>query len=151
MAAIRAPRRYEPVLLEERRPRGNDPRGPLRGDPERSAKDPQTPSKSTTENTTRGDKVTNGEAKARKKPTIATIEESGRERKWGPLSRANAWRAGTFWEDMDREVKVFIVEEDKRKEVDVEKRLGGGKRAVLVPRKCLPTTRTQRRRRQPDP
>ena len=48
VAAIRAPRRYEPVLLEERRPRGNDPRGPLRGDPERSAKDPQTPSKKAT-------------------------------------------------------------------------------------------------------
>ena len=28
---------------------------------------------------------------------------------------------------MDREVKVFIVEEDKRKEVDVEKRLEGGR------------------------
>ena len=71
--------------------------------------------------------MTKGEAKARKKPTIVTIEESGRERKWGPLSRANAWRAGSFWEDMDREVKVFIVEEDKRKEVDVEKRLEGGR------------------------
>ena len=32
-----------------------------------------------------------------------------------------------FWEDMDRDVKVFIVEEDKRKEVDVEKRLEGGR------------------------
>ena len=31
------------------------------------------------------------------------------------------------WEDMDREVNVFIVEEDKRKEVDVEKRLEGGR------------------------
>ena len=41
VAVIRAPRRYQRVLLEEKRPRGNDPRGPLRGDPERSAHDPR--------------------------------------------------------------------------------------------------------------
>ena len=57
--------------------------------------------------------MTKGEAKARKNPTIVTIEENGGERKRGRLSKANAWRSGTFWEDMDREVKVFI-EEDGR-------------------------------------
>ena len=33
VAAIRAPRRYQHGLLEERRPCGSDPRGPLRGGP----------------------------------------------------------------------------------------------------------------------
>ena len=55
-----SPRRYEPVLLEERRPRGNDPRGPLRGGPERSAKEPQTPSEKTTQPRTKREKA--GEA-----------------------------------------------------------------------------------------
>ena len=146
VAVIEAPRWPRQEVLRERQPRGliprgtpregpersaeepwRNPRGGLCGGPGRSAKEPQTPSKSTTQNTTNGGKVTKGEAKAREKPTIITVEENGRERKWGPLSRANAWRAGTFWEDMDREVKVFIVEEDKRKEVDVEKRLEGGR------------------------
>ena len=79
------------------------------------------------QNITKGGKATNGGTKSSKRPTIITVDDKGRQRKWGPLSRVNAWRAGTFWEDMDRGVKVFIVEEDKKKEVDVEKRLEGGR------------------------
>ena len=55
------------------------------------------------------------------------MEANGRERRWGPLSRASAWRAGTFWEDMEGEVRVYIEEDSERKEVEVEKRIEGGK------------------------
>ena len=41
VTAIKVPRRYQQGLLEERRPRGEQPRGPLRGGPERSAHEPQ--------------------------------------------------------------------------------------------------------------
>ena len=95
VAAIRAPRRSQPVLLEERRPRGDDPRGPLRGGPERSAgdpqrkprgglcggpersaKEPQTPSKKATQPRTKREKA--GEARGKTRPTIVTVEEN-----WG--------------------------------------------------------------------
>ena len=151
MAAIRAPRRYEPVLLEERRPRGNDPRGPLRGGPERSAhdprrkprgglcggparsaKEPQTPSKKTTQQRTKREEA--GEAGVKTKPIIITVEETWekkKERRWGRLSRTNALRAGRYWEDMDRNVKVFLDKNGERKEVDVEKRIERGKPRFL--------------------
>ena len=48
-----------------------------------------------------------------------------------------------FWEDMDRGVKVFIVEEDKKKEVDVEKRLEGGRELFWFKEK-LPKPQEQR-------
>ena len=43
--------------------------------------------------------------------TIVTVEKSGKIRRWGPLSRTTAWRAGSFWENMDRDVTIFIVED----------------------------------------
>ena len=67
----------------------------------------------------------------------------GHERKWGPLSKANAWRAGTFWEDMDRDTKVFIEEEDKRKEVDDKKPLEGGNSCSGLKKRYPNPTRTQ--------
>ena len=56
-----------------------------------------------------------------KRPTIITVEEEGHERKWGPLSKANAWRAGRFWEERGQTVKVFLENDGSRKEVEVLK------------------------------
>ena len=55
------------------------------------------------------------------------MEANGRERRWGALSRAAAWRAGTFWEDMEGDVRVYIERDSERKEVEVEKRIEDGK------------------------
>ena len=41
VALIKVPRWHRPEWWNERRPRGSEPRGPLRGGPERSAHDPQ--------------------------------------------------------------------------------------------------------------
>ena len=62
-----------------------------------------------------------------KRPTIITVDENGLEKKWGPLSGSSAWRAGSFWEEMDRKVKVFLEKDGKRNEVHVEKRIQGGR------------------------
>ena len=59
---------------------------------------------------------------------VITVDEKGRERKWGPLSGTTAWRAGSFWEDMKMTVKVFIQRGEERKEVGVEKRTQGGRK-----------------------
>ena len=56
-----------------------------------------------------------------KRPTIITVEEEGHERTWGPLSKANAWRAGCFWEERGQTVKVFLEKDGMRKEVEVLK------------------------------
>ena len=55
------------------------------------------------------------------------MDENGQERKWGPLSRSSAWRAGSFWEEMYRTVKVFLEKDGKRGEVHFEKRIQGGR------------------------
>ena len=55
VTSIKVPRRYQRALLEERRSRWNDPRGPLRGGPARSASGPQTPPKKTTQQSTKGE------------------------------------------------------------------------------------------------
>ena len=114
VAAIKVPRRYQRDQRETRQPRGsnpggtrrggpertaNDPRrtpqGGLCGGPERSAKEPQTPSQA------RHAKTNGGKAKeenvTNKRPTIVTVDEGGQERRWGPLTRTNAWRVGRFW------------------------------------------------------
>ena len=49
-----------------------------------------------------------GENVKTSRPTIITAEKSGNERRWGLLSRANAWRAGCFVEDMDGDARVFL-------------------------------------------
>ena len=41
-------------------------------------------------------------------------------------------RAGRYWEDMDREVKVFLDKNGEKKEVDVEKRIERGKPRFLL-------------------
>ena len=105
VASIKAPRWHRPVVLEERRPRGSDPRGPLRGGPERSACDPQTPEQPTRHEANEGNGAS-GERNA-KWPVIITIEGDGHERKWGLLSPNAAWKAGRFWEGGNGAVMVF--------------------------------------------
>ena len=100
-----------------------NPRGCLCGGPERSAKESQTPPK-TSRGTTDGGRARK-EAIKNKKPIIITMDKCGRERKWGPLSRVTVWRAGSYWEDMDQEAQVFIEKDRKRREVEVEKRING--------------------------
>ena len=58
---------------------------------------------------------------------VVAVDGDGHERKWGPLSRNAAWRAGSFWEGGNGAVKVFIEKGETRKEVDVEKRVGEGR------------------------
>mgnify|MGYP004662545421 CR=1 FL=1 len=48
------------------------------------------------------------------------------EKRWGPLSRTTAWRAGSFWEESNGSVKVFLDKDGKRAEVQVEKLVGKG-------------------------
>ena len=58
---------------------------------------------------------------------------NGQERKWGPLSRTTARRVGRFWEDMKGKVDVFLEKVRKRRKVQVELRIEGGrKRAWFV-------------------
>ena len=106
------------------------PHGGLRGGPERSARDPQTPKKPT-------QRENNGEVRGEKRkatwPVIVTVDGEGHERKWGPLSRNAAWKAGRFWEDGNGAVTVFLQKDETRKEVDIEKRVDdGGERFWLL-------------------
>ena len=124
VAAIMVPRWYRPVVWDERRPRGSNPRGPLRGGPERSAGDPRL-----SKTTQHQDKREVKGKKETKRPTVITVDKDGREACWGPLSRHSAGKAGHLWEDMRSEVHVFLEKDGHRKEVQVEKRLGRGNRA----------------------
>ena len=63
-----------------------------------------------------------------KRPKVITVDKSGQERKWGPLSRATAWRVGSFWDGMKGQVDVFLEKDGKRKKVQVELRIEGGKK-----------------------
>ena len=142
MATIKVPWWYQRESVKERRPHGSNPRGTLRGGPERSADDPRRnprgglwggPGRSARDPWTPKTKPikTNGGNKKsedrNQRPTVITVEENGRERKWGVLARSTAWRAGSFWEDMDRTPKVFLEKDGNRNEVQVEKRLRGGR------------------------
>ena len=84
------------------------------------------PSKATRDKT-EGKGVGKPRTKAAKRPTIITVDGDGREKTWGPLSRSAAWRAGSFWEEMDGTVKVFLEKDGKRNGVHVEKRIQGGR------------------------
>ena len=129
-------------VLCTRQPRGFEPRGPLRGGPERpaddpqrkpqdrlcggparSAKEPQLSHKSTTRAKAKGGKEGNQETK--KRPTIITVDKGGAVRNWGPLSRINAWRAGGYIEDMDGAAQVFLEKDNTRRAVEVEKLIKG--------------------------
>ena len=124
MAVMKVPRWYPRDVGNERGPRGFKPRGSLRGGPERPAKEPRTQRKPTQRETNEED---HGERKKAKWPIVVTVDGDGHERKWGPLSRNAARRAGRFWEDGNGAVKVFLEKEETRKEVDVEKRGGEGR------------------------
>ena len=133
-------RRYRRDERETRQPRGSNPGGPLRGGPERSADDPQRkprgglcggPARSAKEPLTppktsraKADGRRSGKAGEKKNPTVVTVDKSGQERKWGPLSRASAWKAGCFYEEMKGEVKVFLEKGGEKKEMCVEKLAG---------------------------
>ena len=80
------------------------------------------------------------------KPIIITMDEKGKERKWGPLSRITAWRAGSFWEDMEGKVKVFIQKGETKSEVTVEERIQCGRKMFWFVEKPAPTAGTKRRR-----
>ena len=138
VAAIKVPRWHRQELSNERWPRGSDPRGPLRGGPERSASDPQRtprdglcggPERSSDD--TRLSKTTQAKAKRetkRKKgakwPIVVTVEKSGEGRSWGPLSRTAPWKASCYWEEKKGEAKVFLEKCGEKKEVSVEKLIG---------------------------
>ena len=125
------PRRGQPVAvievphwpwqeaLCERRPRRSEPRGPLRGGPERSASDPRQ-SKTTQAKAKQETKEKNGA----KWPTVVIVEKSGKEKTWGPLSRTAAWEAGCYWEETKGDAKIFLEKGDEKIEVSVEKLIG---------------------------
>ena len=164
VAAIRVPSWYWPEEGGKRDPRRFKPRGPLRGGPERSARDPQRnprgglcggPARSSKDTQTPSPKTSkqksnSGKGGARtkktKRPLIVTVEGCGRTRTWGPLSRAAVWRAGCFWEDIRGAVKVFIKKDGKMEEVKVVKRIEGGKE-ILVRGEKGPASTAKRRRR----
>ena len=79
-----------------------------------------------TQRDAKGGKGGDAEPKKTKGPMIVTVETNGRERRWGPLSRPSAWRAGSFWEDIDGDARVFIETDAERKEMSVERRIEGG-------------------------
>ena len=138
----RVPRRYRRDERETRQPRGSDPRGTQRGGPERSANDPPRnhrggqcggPARSAKEPLTppkasraRADGGRSGKAAEKKSPTVVTVDKDGQERKWGPLSRTSAWKAGCFYKEMKGDAKVFLEKDGKRAEVGVEKQVGKG-------------------------
>ena len=141
MAVIRVPRWPRQEEECKRQPHGFAPRGTLRGGPERSAKETQLPHKKQPKVQARGRRKRDGDAK---RPTIITVEKSGEVRNRGPLSKANAWRVGSFLEDIDGEALVFLEKDHKRKAVQAEKRIDGEKERFWLremnqqPRKELP-------------
>ena len=144
MAFIRVPRRYRHGEREERLPRGSDPRGPLRGGPERSAKETQTPPQASHWRTCLGRRRKDVKGQ---RPTIVTVDGNGVERKWGPLSRASAWRVGSYWEDMGGDTKILLEKDGARKDVDVEKRVGkGGPRFWFKEKKLEPQQQPEEKR-----
>ena len=62
-----------------------------------------------------------------KRPTVVTVEKGGKERIWGPLSRTTAWSAGCFVRVMKGDVQVFLEKDGVKKEVQVVKRIQGGR------------------------
>ena len=105
--------------VEERWPRGPEPRGPLRGGPGRSSDDPRL-----SKTTQRRDKREAKGKKGAKWPIVVTVNKSGEEKKWGPLSRNMAWKAGCFWEESKGAAMVFLEKSGEKKEVSVEKLVG---------------------------
>ena len=169
MAAIHAPRWCQEEW-EKRRPRGSDPQGPLRGGPERSADDPrreprgglcggpgrsandtQTPPKTTSQRPNGGDGQQEKPLRS-KRPIIVTVDEKGRERRWGPLTRTTVRRAGTFWEKKEGTAKVFIEMGGERREAEVERKTERGRPRFWIEEKNPPTSQEpERREDEPTP
>ena len=101
--------------------------------PVRLAKEPQAPHVKDTNHKANGERrLKNEETKKEKRPTITTVDDKGKVRTWGPLSRNNALRVGCYWEDMCRGVRVYIGKDRKRKEVEVEVMVEGGREAYWL-------------------
>ena len=84
------------------------------------------------------------------RPTVVTVDKSGGERKWGPLSRSTAWKAGSYWEDMGGDTKIFLEKDGKRREVSAEKLVGkGGPRFWFKEKTPEPPQQPERRDDQP--
>ena len=130
VAAIRAPRWHLPEEGEKRQHRWFEPRGTLGGGPERSVKEPQTQFPKTSQSKSNRERGVGG-SKTTKRPMIVTVQEGGRTRTWGPLSRTTSWRVGCFREEMQGAAKVFIKKDERMTEVEAEKPIEGG-REVLV-------------------
>ena len=148
VAAIRVPR-WNQEEWGKRRPRGSNPRGPLRGGPERSARDPQTPPKTTSQRSNGGGGEQEKPRKS-KRPIVITVDEKGRERRWGPLTRTTVRRAGTFWEKKEGTAKVFIETGGEKKEAEVEKRNERGRPRFWIEEKN-PQTSQEPERREDEP
>ena len=78
MAAIRVPCWYDREEPCKRQPRWFEPRGTLRGGPERSAKDPQLPRKKIALSEAKSGR--RGKQDAKTRPGIITVDESGEVR-----------------------------------------------------------------------
>ena len=68
-----------------------------------------------------------GRQKGRRKekwPIVVTVDRSGKEITWGPLTRTAAWKAGCYWEETKGDAKVFLVKGAEKKEMSVEKLIG---------------------------
>ena len=114
--------------------------------PERSAKEPQTPSQASHGKTNGGNHEKLKQHEKERRPTIITVEKNGHERSWGPLSKTNAWRAGCFWQEMEEKVKVFLMKGGDRTEVEVLKRFERGRERVWFKEKT-----PQPPQQQPEP
>ena len=85
-----------------------------------------------------------------KSPTVLTVDKDGRERKWRPLSRFTAWRAGSYWEDMAGYAKIFLEKDAERNEVNAEKFVGkGGPRFWFDEKKPQPQPQQPKQGQQP--
>ena len=59
----------------------------------------------------------------------------GERKKLGQLSRAKTWRMGSFWEDMNGDMKVFLDKDPERKESEDEKVVEDGRARFLIKEK----------------
>ena len=68
------------------------------------------------------------------------MDEKGRERRWGPLTRTTVRRAGSFWEKKDGTAKVFIEKGGERREAEVERRTERGRPRFWIEEKSPQTS-----------
>ena len=88
------------------------------------------------------------------KPTIITVEQRwgrGEIKKWGPLSKTTAWRAGSFWEESICSIKVFLDKDGRRVEVVVEKLVGKGGPRFWFSEKTPKITKKHKVKRRTNP